>query len=488
MLNHLPGVILRFREEEVGMVGDISKMYHSISISVSDQMTHCFLWRDLDLQRNPDTYVITVVNFGNTPSATIAMIALRKTAELSQDDYPKASKIILENSYMDDIADSIENEEKSVKVCNEIDEILKRGGFFTKGWILSALKGCLKDGNVERKEIRESLKVLGVGWENVDDKLFCEFKIYPKGRSMYVLNNSPVEELDETKTPNFTKRYLLSRINALYDPLGVSSPFTVRAKIMLRKLWTIEPKLNWDDPIPEGQKVEWEKFFEEAKKLKNVKFNRCLKPVDTIGDPTLVLFSDASKEAYGTVAYARWPMKDGKFEARLISSKCRVAPLKIIDIVRLELAGAVLSKRMRVFLKKEMRYNFTEVYHLVDSEIVKAMVHKESYGFNTYVANRIGEIQEKTDPEEWMWIPGKLNIADWVTRGKVYSELGEGSLWQTGPKFLEKAVDEWPVVKEVMIQELPEQIKKFSVNIAQIDKMDGLAERIDINRFSKSDC
>ena len=74
---------------------------------------------------------------------------------------------------------------------------------------------------------------------------------------------------------------------------------------------------------------------------------------------------------------------------------------KSVDIVRLELAGAVLSKRLRVFLENNMRLQYRKVYHAFDSEIVKAMISKESYGFNTFVANRIGEIQEKTDPSEW---------------------------------------------------------------------------------------
>lgn len=48
MLNNLLGVLLRFREEPVAMIGDIAKMFHSIDIPVLDQMTHRFLWRDLD--------------------------------------------------------------------------------------------------------------------------------------------------------------------------------------------------------------------------------------------------------------------------------------------------------------------------------------------------------------------------------------------------------------------------------------------------------
>ena len=47
MLNDLFGV-LRFREEEVALVSNITKMYHHILIPPHDQHVHRFLWRNLD--------------------------------------------------------------------------------------------------------------------------------------------------------------------------------------------------------------------------------------------------------------------------------------------------------------------------------------------------------------------------------------------------------------------------------------------------------
>ena len=68
---------------------------------------------------------------------------------------------------------------------------------------------------------------------------------------------------------------------------------------------------------------------------------------------------------------------------------------------------------------------FQKVYHIVDSEIVKAMTGKESYGFNTFVANRIGEIYRNSEQDNWYWIEWSKNIADLATRGcNDISELG----------------------------------------------------------------
>ena len=54
MLNNLLAVLLRFKEESLAFIGDISKMFHSIETVEADQMTHRLLWRDLDMKREPD--------------------------------------------------------------------------------------------------------------------------------------------------------------------------------------------------------------------------------------------------------------------------------------------------------------------------------------------------------------------------------------------------------------------------------------------------
>ena len=97
----------------------------------------------------------------------------------------------------------------------------------------------------------------------------------------------------------------------------------------------------------------------------------------------------------------RWKTPAG-FESFILAAKSRIAPLRIVDIVRLELCGAVLNARLYAFIVHELRdIAFKEVYHVIDSEIVRAMINKDSYGFRTFAANRIGEIQEYTEKENW---------------------------------------------------------------------------------------
>ena len=55
--------------------------------------------------------------------------------------------------------------------------------------------------------------------------------------------------------------------------------------------------------------------------------------------------------------------------------------------------------------------------------------------FKPFVANRVGEIQSLTNPEQWRHVPTKQNLADLVTRGLSVSALIEedrcGKLWRS---------------------------------------------------------
>ena len=92
------------------------------------------------------------------------------------------------------------------------------------------------------------------------------------------------------------------------------SPFIVKAKILLRKLWGQDKKIGWDEPIPEQFRREWITFFIELYEVENITFKRCIKPVNTVGNPILIVFSDGSGDIYGAVAYIRWELEDGTFK------------------------------------------------------------------------------------------------------------------------------------------------------------------------------
>ena len=176
LLNSLFGVILRFRENEVAVCGDISKMYHRVLIPEADQHVHRFLWRNLDTSRPPDTYVKTVLTFGDKPAPAMAQIALRQTAKEGSHVSQRAAATITDNSYMDDICDSVHTVEEAQTLIKEVDNMLENGGFNIKEWLsnkdLDQQSENRPEGEMKPLQQNSGEKVLGVAWNCTNDLCF----------------------------------------------------------------------------------------------------------------------------------------------------------------------------------------------------------------------------------------------------------------------------------------------------------------------------
>ena len=203
LLNGIFGVVLRFREKEVAVLGDISKMYHRILIPERDQHIHRFLWRDMETDREPDTYVKTVLTFGDKPAPAMAQIALRKTAQENKARYPEAAEVLTNNTYMDDICESVDTEKEARKLTNDIDTVLKTGGFDVKEWISNKMLKEKVNGDSE-KDINmfkgDEEKVLGTLWNLKTDKF--HFRV---AADLLKLRESPDHK------QKITKRMILSQ-------------------------------------------------------------------------------------------------------------------------------------------------------------------------------------------------------------------------------------------------------------------------------------
>ena len=66
-------IALRFRENEVGMIADISKMFQAIKIKPEDARFHRFVFRE-DQNHPIQVYELMTVTFGDKPSPPAAIV------------------------------------------------------------------------------------------------------------------------------------------------------------------------------------------------------------------------------------------------------------------------------------------------------------------------------------------------------------------------------------------------------------------------------
>ena len=104
-------------------------------------------------------------------------------------------------------------------------------------------------------------------------------------------------------------------------------------------------------------------------------------------------------------------------------AKSRLAPLKEMTIPRLELQAATLATRQDALLRRELGVDLAHSQYWTDSTIVLQYISNTEARYHTFVANRVAEIQEATQPEAWCHIPTQDNPADDASRGLPAQEI-----------------------------------------------------------------
>ncbi|GFW97562.1 integrase catalytic domain-containing protein [Trichonephila clavipes] len=124
--------------------------------------------------------------------------------------------------------------------------------------------------------------------------------------------------------------------------------------------------------------------------------------------------------------------------------------------------AARLSSRVQEIVRKKKE---CKVFHWTDSKIVLFWIKGSSKRWKQFVANRVQEISELTDPDSWFHCSGQDNPSDFLSRGLSVDTLISNNKWWTGPAFLRtdelpKTVSECPKLNEV--DYLPELKSKDS--------------------------
>ena len=154
-----------------------------------------------------------------------------------------------------------------------IENLINKGGFQVKGWIFSDDPMNQDKTAITSEPNTSTEKVLRIIWNPVKDYLCFEVNLnfLCKKHKLCVKTDSKTNPLPYEIPEQLTKRIILSQVNSIYDPLGLSGPFTVRAKIMMRQIWASDIKMKWDDPIPEENKQDCIMFFKELHEMDNIK-------------------------------------------------------------------------------------------------------------------------------------------------------------------------------------------------------------------------
>ena len=122
-----------------------------------------------------------------------------------------------------------------------------------------------------------------------------------------------------------------------------------------------------------------------------------------------------------------------------IDSKSRSVPLsEKPSIPRLQLQAAVIETRLKNTIVSEIPVENGNIFLWTDSKIVLNYLNNNDTNFGVYIAHRINEIRQSTDPDNWRYIKTKRNPADHTTHYQDFLSLSKNDPWTFGPSFLNK--------------------------------------------------
>ena len=417
-LNELTPIIMRFRYHRYAVSTDIEKAFLQVQLHESDRDVTRFLW--LTDSSNPDspltTYRFRSVLFGATCSPFILNATILR--HLTDNAQSPAAEMLRRDLYVDNILSSLETEDDVLRFFYESRDLMSKAGFNLRSWTSnsSQLRALATSENVHDSDI--SAKVLGMRWNPESDTLK-----FPR-HSLII-------------PEDITKRLILQESSKIFDPLGLLSPVSVRAKLLMQDLW--KGKYTWDSNLPDVITQQWESIANDLNLATEVTLPRyyftTADETHTADDNILHVFVDASMKSYGAAAYLC-----NRNQSTLIMAKNRVAPLKTITLPRLELMAAVIGARLATHIQNSIPV--TTIQFWSDSQIVLCWL-RSNKPLKRFVENRVQEIKVLTDTTKWKYCPTDENPADLLTRGLSADNFKDNALWWNGPSWLpERSL--WP--------------------------------------------
>ena len=192
---------------------------------------------------------------------------------------PELFRLLTQSIYVDNVICGAENDEDAFQFFQQSKQVMREGGFNLRKFLTNSipLQGRINvvEGTTSmdfeeetyttatlgssQQTLAGEVKVLGVRWDRYKDQL--------------VFDVHHIVQAVECLEP--TKRRIMSTVSAIYDPIGILSPFVVRLKMFFQEL--CNSKLGWDDLLPDELLTKWTIFMSEPQDSPSIRIKECLR-------------------------------------------------------------------------------------------------------------------------------------------------------------------------------------------------------------------
>ena len=474
--NNLQAIEMASRFYWILILADIWKLYLQIGLKPEFWDYLRFLWRDPEIGSKDKIYCFKTLIWGIKDSGFQSIAVLNILLDKAISDLEISDtipKYLLESGlqsvhkldaerlnrakhsfYVDDVALSFPTVEEGLRVIKLLQGALGEGSLKLKKFVSNSseiLKHIPEELREECEEITNDHELQSYNGNIISKPATLLGYTYRPKDDTYVF--SKYANLPDQYSWPMSKLDLASIIPKIYDPIGLVSAFTLKMKLIMRKI--NEEKLDWThttaDIKDEGKRTEIEselrqcldqfKYFNEYTVRRHV--NAC-----PDGNSYILITCDASSLAVGVSIYVVTKNPDESFTSNLLRSTADLAPKPSsstahISIPKKELfalkratehycfivdnlltTGVVVQKKERIVI-------------LSDSKVALAWLSKDPSKLVPFCKNKVSYIKKKIDEHNIMFyhVGGKDNPSDLTSRSLNLSEM------INNPRFLHG--DEW---------------------------------------------
>lgn len=354
----------------------------------ADRDLQRIVWRR-DKTESIQEYHLNTVTYGLACAPFLAIRFLRQLATDEEERYSLGAAVLRCNVYVDDILMGADTLTEALDLQHQVIQICKAGGFPLKKSstdleLLEDIPAADKlRSDLRAWEFHESHSMLG--WHpGVDFFSFSTRKIKPQPT---------------------TKRTVLSVTAQLYDPLGWLAPVVVRAKILIQSIWL--QGLDWDTPLTPRDSEFWIDFKADLSNTKRVRVPRWInRHPENIIELHRCLRAGVCRRSICQNYRPRRTVK-----VFIIAAKSKVALVKQVSLLRLELCAAALLSALVSHHRTIIELSVAGIHLWSDSTVTLSWIQSHSSRWKTYVANCVAEIQRNVFDACWHHTPGEDNLA-----------------------------------------------------------------------------
>ena len=309
-------VMLRFLIGPYAMAADLTKMYNQFSL-LPDQwnLQRILLKKDLNPDAPTRHACVTSLIYGVKSVAGQTEYAFEKIAECVKDENPAVAQLLTLGRYCDNLLHSTSTLTEAETLANNTTTVLNRLSLPTKGFSFSS-----KEPQPLESLDGISIDVNGMKWCTMVDSIEVKIPSLHFGKRLrgrvvnteYFGAGGDFAKMSAFVPEKLTRRMIVSKRAALYDPLGKLEP--VKAMLKVHEREAVMSTADWDSVVDKNLRNKWVQNFLMIEQLKGIRFSRARMPKNAVNKKMrLITLVDGAKDLVMISCWCGFKLPDGSW-------------------------------------------------------------------------------------------------------------------------------------------------------------------------------